>query len=115
MTGWPRPREHRPEPSVAGPGQRWDTIESVGRPILVRGLPADLFAESQPWAKWSAAGGGLRIATIVVLRARDRARGEPRPDVPWLAVGVSWVLALGLVGVVTLAFAVVDAVMGQAR
>ena len=99
-------RRRRPAPV----GTRRSAPRVAPDPDPTTGAPAatvphhEHWVEREPWAKYTGALAGLRIAAALALRAKRRARGEYVPPQPWfpalvttgllaVAIGVVWAIA----------------------
>ena len=64
----------------------------------------ELWMEREPWAKYTGALGGLRVAAALSLRAKRKARGEYVTPHPWFPTLVT----TGIIASVILAIALIS-------
>jgi len=58
----------------------------------------ELWVEREPWAKYTGALAGMRIAAALALRSKRKARGEYVPPQPWFPALVTTGLAAAVLG-----------------
>jgi hypothetical protein len=81
-------------------------------PDATAGLPEaqtqqhELWVEREPWAKYTGALAGARIAGALALRAKRKARGEWVPPHPWFPALVTTGVLVAAVGAVWAVWAV---------
>ena len=84
-----------------------DWVPSDG-PLPVPGLSMEVL----PWARYTGVHAGLRILAMVLQRARLRRQGHLIYPVPWLAIAVSTLLAIGLLMIPLLIAVLVSFIQG---